>query len=184
LTRARVHAVLSRSRANGPGLRFVVWFQGCSLGCPGCFNPLTHQAAGGRPYEVEELVAAALAGPPAVEGVTLTGGEPLEQPGAVAELCAALRARSDLGIIILSGFSRAEIERDPARRNAVAAADVVVAGRYTAARRLASGLRGSDNKTHWFLTGRYTAADLEATPDAEVLIGPDGTMVVTGMGRP
>ena len=38
----RLHAFLPRSRANGPGWRSVVWVQGCSLGCPGCFNPQTH----------------------------------------------------------------------------------------------------------------------------------------------
>ena len=44
----RVHATEPRSRANGPGARFVVWMQGCTLGCPGCFNPATHDARGGR----------------------------------------------------------------------------------------------------------------------------------------
>ena len=34
-----LHAILPRSRANGPGVRFAVWFQGCHLNCPGCFNP-------------------------------------------------------------------------------------------------------------------------------------------------
>jgi pyruvate-formate lyase-activating enzyme len=38
----RVHAVDPRSRANGPGTRFVIWSQGCTLGCAGCFNPETH----------------------------------------------------------------------------------------------------------------------------------------------
>ncbi len=38
----RLHAFLPRSRANGPGWRSVVWVQGCSLGCAGCFNPQTH----------------------------------------------------------------------------------------------------------------------------------------------
>ena len=37
-----LHALLPRSRANGPGVRLVLWFQGCTLGCPGCFNPTTH----------------------------------------------------------------------------------------------------------------------------------------------
>ena len=39
---AAIHAIEPRSRANGPGARFVVWLQGCTLGCPGCFNPATH----------------------------------------------------------------------------------------------------------------------------------------------
>src|SRR3972149_712339 len=43
----RLHALLPRSRANGPGMRAVIWFQGCTRGCPGCFNPETH-ASGSR----------------------------------------------------------------------------------------------------------------------------------------
>ncbi|WP_425586158.1 4Fe-4S cluster-binding domain-containing protein [Streptomyces sannanensis] len=39
----QVHSTLARSAANGPGLRFVVWSQGCSLACAGCFNPETQE---------------------------------------------------------------------------------------------------------------------------------------------
>ena len=42
----RLHAVAPRSAANGPGVRYVVWSQGCALRCPGCFNPKTHSGAG------------------------------------------------------------------------------------------------------------------------------------------
>ena len=48
IAEARIHAFEPRSRANGPGARFVVWFQGCTLGCPGCFNPHLWAARGGQ----------------------------------------------------------------------------------------------------------------------------------------
>ena len=54
---ARVHATAAASRANGPGRRFVVWFQGCTLGCAGCFNPATHVAAG-PVVDLAEVIAA------------------------------------------------------------------------------------------------------------------------------
>lgn len=178
----RVHAVLPRSAANGPGTRFTIWTQGCTLGCPGCFNPATHAVdAGGGAVPVADLVDTVLAESAQIEGVTLTGGEPLEQPVAVAALCAAIRARSDLGIVILTGFSRAEIETDPGRRSAVAAADTVVAGRYNQRRRLGTGLRGSDNKVYWHCTGRYGTADFAAVPALEIEVAVDGTLTVTGM---
>ena len=41
-----LHAFIPASRANGPGLRTVVFFQGCTLGCQGCFNPETHAFRG------------------------------------------------------------------------------------------------------------------------------------------
>ena len=56
---ARIHAREPRSRANGPGSRFVVWMQGCTLGCAGCFNPTTHDGAGGREIAIEEIAGRA-----------------------------------------------------------------------------------------------------------------------------
>jgi anaerobic ribonucleoside-triphosphate reductase activating protein len=130
---------------------------------------------------VGETVAAALAEWPAIEGVTLTGGEPLEQPAAVGAFCAGVKAGADLGVIVLTGFSPAEVRADPARRAAVAGADLVVAGRYNRRRHLGAGLRGSANKVYWPLTDRYRGADLAAVPETEILIGADGTVTVTGM---
>jgi anaerobic ribonucleoside-triphosphate reductase activating protein len=167
----RIHDVVPRSVANGPGQRFTVWSQGCALACPGCFNPETHAGTGGLTRTVGELVDAAL-DVPDIEGVTLTGGEPLEQPRAIAVFCAELRARTDLGVIVLTGFT------------AVAAVDLVVAGRYNRRRRVATGLRGSANKMYWDRTGRYPPSALRTVPDGEVLIGPDGTVTVTGMVAP
>jgi anaerobic ribonucleoside-triphosphate reductase activating protein len=178
--RWRIHSTLARSAANGPGLRFVVWSQGCSLRCPGCFNPDTHPPHGAGLRRVSDVVDDVLR-TDGVQGVTLTGGEPLEQPDAVGAFCAAIRRRTDLGIIVLTGFSRAEVEGDARRAAAVADVDLVVAGRYNARLRLGAGLRGSSNKEYWALTGRYGAADLAGVPEAELVIGADGTITLTGM---
>ncbi|MFG3259796.1 4Fe-4S single cluster domain-containing protein [Streptomyces sp. NPDC048172] len=130
----RLHATLPRSEANGPGVRYVIWSQGCSLGCPGCFNPSTHPGEAPLTRTVEGVVADVLDGADGLEGVTLSGGEPLEQPCAVAEFCARIKECSSLGIIVLTGLTRGEIEADRDRAAAVADADLVVAGRYNARR--------------------------------------------------
>jgi anaerobic ribonucleoside-triphosphate reductase activating protein len=179
----RIHAVLARSAANGPGLRFVIWSQGCTLACPGCFNPGTHPRDDGEPGSAEELAALVLSEVDGIEGVTLTGGEPLEQPAAVARFCELIRADSDLGIVILTGFTRREIAGDPGRERAVRDADMVLAGRYNAGRHLGSGLRGSDNKEYWARTARYSPADFAAAPDVELIVAPDGSVTVTGMPK-
>jgi anaerobic ribonucleoside-triphosphate reductase activating protein len=181
----RLHAVLPRSAANGPGLRYVIWSQGCALGCAGCFNPETHapEARGGvrtAGAVADEVVADAAH----LEGVTLTGGEPLEQPEAVAAFCAEVRARSALGVIVLSGFTRREIEADAARSAAVAHADLVVGGRYNERLRVAHGLRGSSNKEYWARTGRYDVPGLAAVPELEITVGLDASLTFTGMAGP
>jgi anaerobic ribonucleoside-triphosphate reductase activating protein len=172
----RVHAVELRSRANGPGARFVVWFQGCTLGCAGCFNPATH-AATGKGIAVADLVAQI---PADVEGISLSGGEPLQQPEAAAELLAAARARG-LSTLAFSGYTLEEIRALPHGPSVLAHLDVLVDGRYVAAKRLASGLRGSANQQIHLLTERYRRSDVEATPVAEIRIGPTGEVVLTGV---
>ena len=176
---ARVHAVEPRSRANGPGARFVVWLQGCTLGCPGCFNPGTHDAAGGRAIPVAEL-AAQLAATPGIEGLSLSGGEPLQQPAAAAALLDAARALG-LSTLAFSGYTEAEIRALPGGPEVLARLDVLIDGRYVAGDRLATGLRGSANQRIRLLTARYRLEDVEATPVAEIRIGPTGDVILTGV---
>ena len=158
----RVHGFVPVSRANGPGRRAVVWVQGCTLGCPGCFNPETHPFAGPR-TGVDDLFAQVVACD-GIEGVTVSGGEPLQQRRGVAALLARLRAETDLSVVVFTGYSWVEAQRFG---DVLASVDVLLAGRL-------------GQKTTHFLTGRYSAADLAAVPPAEVLIEPDGTVVLSG----
>lgn len=176
----RLHAYEPRSRANGPGARFVVWFQGCTLGCPGCFNPTTHPTAGGREAPLDELIAELTRAAPTVEGLSLSGGEPLQQPAAAVALLDAARALG-LSTLAFSGYTIDEIRALPGGPDVLARLDVLIDGRYVARDRLASGLRGSANQRVQLLTERYTRADVETTPVAEIRIGPTGDVILTGV---
>lgn len=172
----RVHAIEPRSRANGPGARTVVWVQGCTLGCAGCFNPATH-AGGGTEMSVDEIMAQV---PADAEGLSLSGGEPLQQGPAIAALLDAARARG-LSTLAFSGYTREEIEALPHGPSVLARLDVLIDGRYVARERFASGLRGSANQRILLLTDRYTREDVEATPTAEIRISPTGELILTGV---
>lgn len=96
-TIGRIHSVESMGTVDGPGIRFVVFVQGCPMRCLYCHNPDTWQAGpnAGTPVSVEQLVdefesnrAFYRSG-----GITVSGGEPLLQPAFVADLFAALHAR-------------------------------------------------------------------------------------------
>jgi anaerobic ribonucleoside-triphosphate reductase activating protein len=175
----RVHAIEPRSRANGPGARFVVWLQGCTLGCPGCFNPSTHDASGGSVTTVDEI-AAQLARTPDIEGLSLSGGEPLQQTEAAVALLDAARARG-LSTLAFSGYTIDEIRALPHGPSVLERLDVLIDGRYVAGERLATGLRGSANQRIQLLTQRYALVDVEATPVAEIRIARDGELVLTGV---
>jgi anaerobic ribonucleoside-triphosphate reductase activating protein len=176
----RIHHLLPFSRANGPGARAVLWTQGCSLSCPGCFNPDTHPVAGGEAVPVDELFAR-LAVLDGVEGLTVSGGEPLQQRPALLALLRRVRRETPLSVLVFTGYSWDEVQRLPGAADLPACIDVLIAGRYEEGRRLARDLRGSANKTVHFLTGRYAPADLQAVPEAEVVIEPDGEVVVSGI---
>jgi anaerobic ribonucleoside-triphosphate reductase activating protein len=176
---ARIHAIEPRSRANGPGARFVIWVQGCTLGCPGCFNPATHVAGSGQERSVSSLLGE-LAATPGIEGLTLSGGEPLQQAAAAAELLAGAQTLG-LSTLVFSGYTKEEIAQLPGGAAVLAATDVLIDGRYRAGERLGEGLRGSENQRIHLLTDRYSLAEVESTPVAEVRISRDGVVVLTGV---
>jgi anaerobic ribonucleoside-triphosphate reductase activating protein len=179
-----LQAVLPRSRANGPGMRLVAWFQGCSLGCPGCFNPATHGTDPHLVLPVAELADRIARAAGDIEGITLSGGEPLQQPDALLALLRQVRGRTDLSVLLFSGYTLDEIRRMPCGSAVLDQLDVLIAGRYDRTRRLADGLRGSANQRIHLLTDRYTLVDIESTPAAELVITPDGRVITSGISPP
>lgn len=127
----------------GPGRRVGIWFQGCSIGCPGCVSRDTWAAPDPGDYvSVGDLVGRidALTGDGAsepIDGVTVTGGEPFEQPEALEELLPALREWLDsrdaasADLLVYTGFEEAEARRRGP--GAFARADAVIAGPFRAA---------------------------------------------------
>ena len=179
--RLRIHQFQPASLSNGPGWRAVIWLQGCTLACPGCFNPQTHAPAGGQWLAVDDLVEQILALQPSIEGITISGGEPLQQlPGLLAFL-ARIRAASNLSSLLFSGFTWTEIQKMPQASRLLANIDVLIAGRYDGNQRVAHGLLGSQNKTVHFLTNRYAIIDLQAVPEAEVILTQNGEIIFTGI---
>ncbi len=175
----RVHALLERSYANGPGCRAVIWVQGCSIRCDGCCNPGAQDPDGGRVIPVADLVAwvRSIEG---IEGITLSGGEPLQQRAAVGAFLRAIRATTDLSVVLFTGNDWEHIERTPGFLDAAGLADIVVAGPFRRHQRLNCGLRASAKQTIHLLTKWYSPADLEAVPEVEVVL--DGhRAVLTGV---
>jgi anaerobic ribonucleoside-triphosphate reductase activating protein len=176
------HATEPRSRANGPGARFVIWFQGCTLGCAGCFNPTTH-VTGSAATPLADLFAqieAARTSANPIEGITLSGGEPMQQLPAALALLQFARSRS-LSTMVFSGYTIEEIRGLSGGPEVLALIDVLVDGRYRSDLRLGVGLRGSSNQRVHLLTERYQQRDIDDAPLGEVRISPDGDVVLTGV---
>ncbi|MDV3347179.1 pyruvate formate-lyase-activating protein [Leptothoe sp. LEGE 181152] len=105
----RIHSVETCGTVDGPGIRFVVFTQGCPLRCLYCHNPDCRTVEGGREVTVDELVTEILRYRTYLElsggGVTVTGGEPLLQPEFVAELLRRCQAEGLHTALDTSGFS-------------------------------------------------------------------------------
>ena len=85
----RVHSIQSLGTVDGPGVRFVVFFQGCNLRCKCCHNPDTWDMAGGKEYTADEIVQKAVRFKEYFGregGITLSGGEPFLQPEFAKEI--------------------------------------------------------------------------------------------------
>ena len=103
----RIHSFESFGTVDGPGIRFVIFLQGCPLRCKYCHNPDTW-GAGGKEYSVDEVIERALKyknyfGDKG--GVTVTGGEPLTQIGFVTELFTKLKEKGIHTCVDTSGFT-------------------------------------------------------------------------------
>lgn len=177
----RLHHFEPASRVNGPGIRAVIWVQGCALGCPGCFNPETHPTAGGERVAVDQLFDRILAVAPGLDGLTISGGEPLHQYPALTHLLEKVHTQTNLSILVFTGYTWDELQQFPGIDAFLANVDVLIAGRYDASKRAAVGLIGSSNKVVHFLSNRYTQKDLDQVPQAEIILTPDGEVRLSGI---
>jgi len=153
-----IAATTSHSRANGPGVRAVIWVQGCTIGCPGCYNAFTHvheQRILATPDTIAEWVSS-LEG---IEGVSFSGGEPFEQAKAVRTVIREIRQRNpNLTFFSYSGFDLDELQKSEDKNvtGLLGELDMVCAGPYIHAERKSDLLwRGSSNQQLHYLTDVY-----------------------------
>jgi anaerobic ribonucleoside-triphosphate reductase activating protein len=145
----RVSGVTEESCVDGPGLRYVVFTQGCPHCCPGCHNPETHAMGGGYFLDPQSVVEE-IRQNPLLDGVTFSGGEPFLQPEG---LCLAADGVKKLGksVTVYTGYTFEHIcrmaENNPAIGALLARTDLLVDGPYVERlRSLNLRFRGSSNQ--------------------------------------
>lgn len=136
----------------GPGKRLVLFCQGCSLRCHGCSNAHLWAFNKGLDISVEQLCN--LVNQQDVEGITLLGGEPLDQCVEVAELIVRIKQLGKT-VVLFTGYQHKELTQT-AQKQAWALADLVVSGRYVESKRnLYLQFRGSTNQRVYRHKGKY-----------------------------
>ena len=160
----RIATISDDTEAEGPGRRWALWVQGCTIRCPGCCNPEMFGTDGGTQVTIEALADRMRAAKErGVEGISVLGGEPFEQAAGVTAVARTAKALG-LTVMVYSGYSLAELrDRDDAAA-LLAEIDLLVDGRYDRDRPeppppIGRRWLGSTNQTMHFLTDAYRADD-------------------------
>lgn len=114
---------------NGNGCRYVIWVQGCDLGCIGCWNQATWSFKKNILIGVEELFHNIKSLESKIEGVTFTGGEPFLQALELSKLAQLIKENTSLNIQIFTGFNQNELIKKE-QKKLLKYTDILVAGRF------------------------------------------------------
>ncbi len=180
----KVAAAASGVSSLGPGLRAVVWVQGCPFRCPACLAPDWIPFEGAA-YEIApSALADVLLADDHISGLTLSGGEPFAQAEGLARMLRIARRRRELSVICFTGYRYETLEDHPhspwvhALLNQI---DVLIDGPYIARLNDGKGLRGSSNQRILHLTNRMHDFEFEDQPRRIEVAIDNGELLAVGI---
>ena len=184
----RLHRLDSPVTTLGPFSRAVIWVQGCPFNCKGCITRESIDPTGGFEMSVREIADWVIA-QEGVEGITLSGGEPMEQSGALALVIDLAKDAKDLGIVCYTGYTLEAI-RKAGRKDKldlVSRTDLLIDGQYIPEKHADLLWRGSSNQRLIHLTDRYRAevemltSEGDHSAGVEVKLNQSGKLEFTGV---
>ncbi len=144
-TTIRIAGAVNESIVDGPGIRYVIFTQGCPFHCKGCHNPQAQSLSGGMDVKLRVLYDEFISNP-LIKGVTFSGGEPFIQTGPLSILAKILRSKG-YSIWSYSGFVYEKLVSDPIYRRLLDELDVLVDGPFVLAKKsMELDFRGSSNQ--------------------------------------
>jgi len=166
----KIADIKNESYVNGPGVRTVVWVQGCSIRCKGCFNPSLQNFDKGRLYHPEDL--AKELSEISSDGLTISGGEPLDQNNGLYQMIKYFKLISGKAILLFTGYGYKQIKKSPKKLRTVLSVDAAVCGSYK---------EGAIwcNKQLLLITRRISPNDIKPHNNLELSIR-DGHAFLTG----
>lgn len=143
--KVRLFGTVDDSIVDGPGLRYTIFTQGCFHNCSGCHNPKSHDINGGYLKDIQDILSEITANP-LLDGITLSGGEPMLQVKPLIEICKEVKAMG-LNIVVYSGFTYEEILKDAKKKELLQLCDMLIDGKFEQDKKsLALLYRGSANQ--------------------------------------
>lgn len=178
-----------RTTVLGPGSRAVVWFHGCSFDCPGCIAAEMNRSSDYESISPSVLADRVLSCPD-IEGVTLSGGDPFDQPlSSLLEFLRLLRSYGqNVGVMCYTGRTLDQLKQSANDfiLEILAHCDILVDGLYVEALNDGPKWRGSSNQAVHFLTPRHAALKefVESATGNEIEIVLDSQMRIAITGVP
>jgi len=127
----RLSGITQESLVDGPGLRCVIFTQGCLHRCPQCHNPESWEINAGKEFSVKQVIRLLKQQKKTKRGVTFSGGEPFLQAAELAEVALAIR---QLGwdVVTYTGFTWEELiaDNNDGAKALLAASDILIDGKY------------------------------------------------------
>lgn len=117
---------------DGVGLRYSIYFSGCSHACPGCHNEYSWNPNNGTEltYEILNEIANEINQNELLDGITISGGDPLFNPKDMLKVLKFLKEKTKKNIWMYTGYTLEEIKKDDLRKKCLKYVDVLVDGRF------------------------------------------------------
>ncbi|MFN6501550.1 MAG: 4Fe-4S single cluster domain-containing protein [Nostoc sp. DedQUE01] len=165
----------------GPYKRALIWVQGCDFACPGCIVPESWDKAGAETIFITELANWILSQPD-IEGITLSGGEPMLQASALVNLIDRLHQFQNLGVMCYTGYRLEHLQQQgtDAQKLLLNRIDLLVDGTYIESLHEDLLWRGSSNQRLLMLTQRYQQILIQQLAQSDRSAGIEFGIDVTG----
>lgn len=180
-----IAAYSTRTRALGPGVRAVIWVQGCPLHCAGCIAPDWIPLKAANLFSPEKILEKINLDE--IDGLTFSGGEPMEQAAGLAEVARLARSCKPLDLICFTGYRYERLLENPPNpgvKELLEQVDVLIDGPYIQAQNDSLGLRGSTNQRVIHLTSRLKDFDFETQKRRIEVTISDGELSLIGIPTP
>ena len=180
----RVHRIVEKTFAEGPGCRFSIWVQGCNHHCDGCFATDLWDFKGGYEISTEKVISDLQNVLKDISGVTFLGGEPFEYAAELSKIAEYIHS-VDKNVITFTGYDYETLKNQSSAKSLLDETDLLIDGRFE--KSLVDYIRplvGSKNQQFIFLTDKISKKDIIDYKDRfEIVISQTGKTEFNGMGN-
>ncbi|MDR2756422.1 MAG: radical SAM protein [Planctomycetaceae bacterium] len=169
----------------GPGTRSVIWFHGCTRQCPGCIAGTMNEITEYETFHPEQL-ANWVKCHNTIEGITLSGGEPFQQPlNELTTFLMLVKQNTNLSVLCYTGYCYEELNKKESAIPVLQFIDVLIDGEYRQNEDFGQRWRGSENQQFHFLTKQYKNQKNEwntaVERQIEIELDINGNLLISGV---